>query len=72
MSRLASAWLNSEYADAEALILLHETGGELSDTCLLVARLPVHRLILAAVRGTIGPMVSVSSCHAHSNQEVNN
>ncbi|KIZ07800.1 hypothetical protein MNEG_0158 [Monoraphidium neglectum] len=48
MSRLASAWLNSEYADAEALITLHETGGELSDTCLLVARLPVHRLILAA------------------------
>lgn len=44
-SGLASHWLNPDYADAEALIVVVCGGGGEQ----LVARLPVHRLVLTAV-----------------------
>jgi len=45
-SCLASHWLNTDYSDAEALVVLHN--GRRADSCEVVARLPTHRLVLTA------------------------
>jgi hypothetical protein len=47
-SGLAAHWLNPDYADAEVLIVL-ESDGVPGSEGLVVARLPVHRLVLTGV-----------------------
>lgn len=53
-ANLASHWLNTDYSDAEARVLLH-TLGSTSGEGMLVVRLPVHRLILTAVSLRLTP-----------------
>jgi hypothetical protein len=50
---LAAHWNNPEYADAEALVLMHppgpgSDGGPTAAAAAVAARLPVHRLVLTA------------------------
>ncbi|KAI8465115.1 MAG: hypothetical protein J3K34DRAFT_461605 [Monoraphidium minutum] len=44
-SRLAFHWLNADYADCEALVMLHDG---IQDPGVVAVRLPAHRIVLTA------------------------